>query len=178
MKTMRGFTVLEMTVTVAIIAMIAAMAIPSFRDMVAANRQVTVANLFVASFNLARNEAITRSANIDITAKDGDWKNGWTITTTNGTVTTTIASYEALPAELNITGQPDMTVPAKPVEKITSDPPVSFQYNRQGRLALVDEESMSSVQTITLCDRRTGEAGRLIVFVPIGRVTTGSVTCN
>lgn len=184
MKTMRGFTLIEMTVTVAIAVVVVGLAVPSFRDMVASNRQNTVTNLFIASFNMARNEAITRGVNIDIAANDDasgnpNWSAGWTISFTDGGgTTTTLASYEALPTELKISGQPDITDPANPLELPASEPPLSFQYNRQGRLAQVDGAAMTSTQAITICDIRQSEAGQAIIFVPIGRVWSASVKCK
>lgn len=190
MKTIRGFTLIEMMLVVAIVAIIASMAIPAFRDMVASNRQMTAANSLISTFNLARNEAITRSTSIDITAKvdaDGNptWQAGWTISMTDGAgVTTKLSDYETLPAELILTGEPD--TPATPVEDPASAPPISFRYNSQGRLALADidgdgtQETMNGPQTITLCDKRTGEVGRMVQVTPIGsvRVAPTPVTCN
>lgn len=48
-------------ITIAIVAILAALAMPSYRQTIQSNRTVTDANEFVTAFNLARGEAMTRS---------------------------------------------------------------------------------------------------------------------
>lgn len=150
MKTMRGFTLIELMVTIAILGVILGIAIPSFREMTANNRQMTTTNLFISAFNQARNEAITRSTDVTISANAGGWKNGWTITA--GTIA--IASQEALPSQVIVTADSN-----------------TYSYNRQGRLNILGDE------TITVCDDRIGENGRQITLAPIGRASTTSIVC-
>lgn len=60
----RGFTIIELMVTVFIAAILFAIAIPSFRQMVANNRLVTQANDLIGALNYARSEAITRNRTV------------------------------------------------------------------------------------------------------------------
>lgn len=59
-----GFTILELLVTITLAAVILALAIPSFGQMMATSRLTTQTNDFVAAVNFARSEAITRNVNI------------------------------------------------------------------------------------------------------------------
>ena len=59
-----GFTVLELLVTVVIMAILAALAGPSLKEMYESNRLATQANEVVASVALARTEALRRNARV------------------------------------------------------------------------------------------------------------------
>lgn len=71
----KGFTVFELMITVAIAAVLAAFAIPSFMDMMARNRINSMTEEMVNSLNTARNTAIQRRRTI-ILAPDAT---GWSI---------------------------------------------------------------------------------------------------
>lgn len=81
-----GLTLLELMVTVAIVAIIGAFAVPSFQTMIQANQTRTVASELMATLNLARSEAarrgqpvsVCRSSNGSSCASSGTgWDSGW-----------------------------------------------------------------------------------------------------
>jgi type IV fimbrial biogenesis protein FimT len=57
----RGFTLTELMVTVAIASILVAMAVPSFRGLTISNALTTAANDVVGALNLAKTEAIKRN---------------------------------------------------------------------------------------------------------------------
>ncbi|WP_267222892.1 GspH/FimT family pseudopilin [Dyella silvae] len=59
----RGFTILELMVSLAVAGVLLIIAVPSFSNMILTNRLTTVANDMVAAINTARMEAIKRNAN-------------------------------------------------------------------------------------------------------------------
>jgi len=61
MKRKQGFTLIEMIVAIAILAILAAMAIPSFKNSIRTNRSVSDANALLTVLTLARSEAIKHS---------------------------------------------------------------------------------------------------------------------
>ena len=80
MRSSRAFTLVELMVTVAVLAIILSIAVPSFSELIRANRAQTQAGLLLNSFNLARSEAIKRGAEVRVTAlSDDDWHLGWRI---------------------------------------------------------------------------------------------------
>lgn len=81
-----GFTLIELVVTLTVAAVLAAIAIPSFQNMMLSNRLSTSANAMVNALNLAKSEAVKRNANITFT-NAGEVKN-----------TTTLAAAPALPS--------------------------------------------------------------------------------
>lgn len=57
-STSRGFTLVELMITIAVLAIGSALAYPSFTSVIRSNRVATTTNNFIAAFNLARSEAI------------------------------------------------------------------------------------------------------------------------
>lgn len=60
----RGFTLVELMVTVAVAAILLTIAVPSFNRIINANRLSTAANEMVGALNLARMEAIKRNGSV------------------------------------------------------------------------------------------------------------------
>jgi type IV fimbrial biogenesis protein FimT len=87
----RGFSLVELMVVVAIVAILTMIALPSYRHLIQLNRLATDTNNFLSALNLARNEAVARGrpvsacASVSGTACDGtgtdDWSNGWIVFT-------------------------------------------------------------------------------------------------
>lgn len=81
----RGFSLIELMVTIAIVAILLSVALPNMADAIARSRIASSANDFVASLSSARTEAIRRngSAGVCATASgkgcDGAWGERWLV---------------------------------------------------------------------------------------------------
>lgn len=62
----RGFTIVELLVTVSIAAILLAVAVPSFQTMIVESRLTTQVNDMVGALNIARSEAIKRNASVSL----------------------------------------------------------------------------------------------------------------
>ena len=60
MSTERGFTIIELLITLSIVGILATLAGPSFSDMLKNNRLTTQTNDLILAMNIARSEAVKR----------------------------------------------------------------------------------------------------------------------
>lgn len=79
-----AFTLVELMVTIAILAILLMIAVPSYNDAVLSSKLGTYANDLVAHARLARSEALKRNAQVQMCASVGgtncesvSWENGW-----------------------------------------------------------------------------------------------------
>jgi len=81
-----GFTLIELLVTISVAAVLLTVAVPSFSTLILTQQvRVSAADLQTSLF-YARSEAIKRAANVSVVPTGGDWKSGWTVQASDGTV--------------------------------------------------------------------------------------------
>lgn len=87
-KYSNGFTLLELLITIAITAIVVALAAPSFTDVLDDNILLTQTNQFATAINVARSEAVKRNNRVFICKRIGNqcstsnttnWEDGWII---------------------------------------------------------------------------------------------------
>jgi type IV fimbrial biogenesis protein FimT len=84
---MGGFTLIEAMITITLMAVLLALAVPSFRDAGLSSQLRGSANDLVASAHLARSEAIKRNAVVTLCmssdgascTNSGGWEQGWLV---------------------------------------------------------------------------------------------------
>jgi len=100
-----GFTLIEMLITMVVLAILLGIAVPSFRNASLSGQLRSAANDFIATANFARSEAIKRGTPVTMcvstdgsTCIAGGWEQGWIVlgsTTVGTTVVTTVLQHEA-----------------------------------------------------------------------------------
>lgn len=91
MKQQQGFTLLELMITVAIIAIVAAIAAPSFNTQISNNRAAALGEELTGALNFARSEAVRRGSRVSLCASaDGatcgdTWTDGWIVVADSAT---------------------------------------------------------------------------------------------
>ena len=99
-----GFTLIELMVTIAIVAILAALALPSFQQSIRSNRVTTTANEVMASLSLARTEAVKGVGTAGVCPSSSgtactsttDWSGGWVVwrtDRTSGSAVQTVVRY-------------------------------------------------------------------------------------
>ncbi|MAS09307.1 GspH/FimT family pseudopilin [Salinisphaera sp.] len=118
----RGFSLLELLVTIAVAAILLAVAIPSYRSVVQRNAMAATVNDLVGDLNYARSQAVTRGQRVFMCKSggnstcnaDGDWSQGWLVYapdpgTTTPTRANTLRVRGALEGQITISGNNNIT---------------------------------------------------------------------
>ncbi len=168
MKNANGFTLIELMVSLAIVAILATVAVPSFTETIKNNRLVTQVNLLAGSLALARSEAIkfgapatvcVNNAQPALTCSGTDWDEGWMVWVDINNDTVIDPGEErqfvaALPNSMTFTSSTGTT---------------QFVYSAQGT---------ADSGVLELCDDRSGETGRQIRVSATGRPNTATLPCS
>jgi len=119
-KKQRGFTLIELIITIAIAGILSSLALPSFKKTMQNNKLTSMHNELLSSLSLARNIAISRGTfatlcKSNATGSDCDssaaWKDGWIVfpdNNNNGSVDngeTVIAMNNSLPKKITVNFQ-------------------------------------------------------------------------
>lgn len=103
----RGFTLIEMMITITLLVILSMIAIPSYRNASLSSQLRSSANDFIASANFARSEAIKRGSAVTLcvstdgsTCIAGGWEQGWIVRTG----TTVLQHESAAPSGFKISG--------------------------------------------------------------------------
>lgn len=173
-----GFTLTELMVTVAMIAIVLMIGVPSFQQVIMNNRMATQANDLLGSMNLSRSEAVKLGQRVVLCktadpfaatpacATTGAWEQGWLIFVDSDNDATLDAGEVLLKVHQGIS--PSTLSGNTNVANYLS-------YAADGTTRLTSNAFQSG--TLTLCPGTSGMTGRRIVVNAAGRARIDSVTC-
>lgn len=148
----RGFTLVELITVISIVAILATVAAPSFRQLIATQRIRSAASALVESLWVARAEALKRNAQVGFLFVDA--ATGWTVTDPSS----------ASPTLLTQSGYPTIA------SETSGGGSVQFNFNAYGRL------STGGSSRIQLGDVQAG-IYRCVTVATSGRAVTTNGTC-
>lgn len=153
MNRQRGFTLIELMITIAIAAVLVAFAIPAFNNVIRDNRLITSANDVSLALNLARSEAIKRGVQVDVAATDGDWAEGITVEINGGA---TLRIFPPFSGGMTLEETGGLT---------------AVGYLGTGRA--------TTAAAFDICDsEREAETGRTVSITATGRISIATVACD
>ena len=77
MKREYGFTLVELVMALAVLAIVITIGIPAFNNFVQNQRTTSQVNEVIGVLQLARNEALARGQRVGLWSVDGDWNSGY-----------------------------------------------------------------------------------------------------
>ncbi len=168
MKSAKGFTLIELMVTLSVAAILIAVAVPSFGLMISNNRISTSASAFNQTLNLARNEAVRRGtlvfvcrSNDQANCTNTPWDRGWLVWVDLDNSNNLNDPNEVIRVQGALSSVITMVQQAPAVAQ--------FNYNTNGFLNILP----GNLLTFEVCDSaRAGEIGRQIVIPAFGKNTS------
>ncbi|MGD2172064.1 MAG: GspH/FimT family pseudopilin [Gammaproteobacteria bacterium] len=161
MKKNSGFTLLEAVVTVGMVSILVAIAIPSMTTFTQNDRLTTNINTLIGHLAYARSEAVKRSQQVSVCASDdaatcsGTWNDGWIVYIDADNNNSFDAGEEVIRAQQALGGTNTLTATGIGTQ---------ITYDNRG---FVDAGSVGSLQ---LCDDRSGNFGKTVRITTTGRV--------
>lgn len=154
----RGFTLIEMMVAVAVLAILLSIGVPAFGAMIDNQRLDTSANTLIRSVQFTRSEAARRNQYVTMAPLDAHWHSGWLIfidANNNGQHDTgeVILREDKPPSATHIHANTSIAS--------------YLRYSAQGESQLLNGGFQAG--TFSFCPNRSGAKGRQLVINRVGR---------
>jgi type IV fimbrial biogenesis protein FimT len=178
----RGFTLIELMVSVTVLAIVLSLAIPSFTGLLAANRMTNQASQLIGALKLAHSEAVRRAQPVTLLSNNvNNYSLGWTVfpdANADGAAASSTDAADGLPL---LVAAPFANSAA--IKRVTrSNPPAPYTYTNSAdsaRMRLVFTSrgaiTATSAAFFRVCDPTNPTAkGRIVQVNVVGKISLDS----
>jgi type IV fimbrial biogenesis protein FimT len=181
MRKNRGFTLVELMVTLAVAAVVLGIAVPSFTQSMRNNNSIAAGSELSVAINYARSEAVKRAKRVSLCASsDGlaclaadNWKEGWMVfvddAATDGaavTVGTVLRYWDELPVNINVSAVKGASINIQ-----------YLRYTSTGVIARLNGADIDSRKFTVYVDGCIGKSSQEITIGLSGMVNPKKIDC-
>ena len=152
----RGFTLVELMMTLAIAAILLTSGVPSFTTMIKNNRIAVVTNEALGAFSYARTEAFKRGNNVHVAEVGAN--SSWVVW---------------------IDADNDDNWDQGEELRIWNNFPEGVSVTKLNNFIIFDSSGLANnVETVTICDDRSGEQGSQLDLLLSGSISVSKINCG
>ena len=170
---MAGFTVTELVVVMLVVAILAAIAVPSFKYVTTSNRLAGEINGLLGDMQFARSEAIKQGLPVTVCSSGGGtscanshWQNGWIVfLDSNG-------SQQVDAGETIIRSRPSFSANGDTLQPFNNITFSAITFNREGYATLNTGNAATPVTLLLHDSTAQSQWTRCLYITPVGMLST------
>ena len=171
----RGFTLVELLVTLTIATILMMIAVPSFKNLTLSNRLTTSANDIISSLSVARMEAVKRNASTQFCSDSTSANSSSDLGAACGTEIGAVWATSGSTVTQMLAGTPGLTAPLQLKGDATA-----LRFTPEGLARKVGETILYEGTVVDICTSQLGSSNHRVIKMTAGSIletTTTSGSC-
>jgi type IV fimbrial biogenesis protein FimT len=174
-RAQRGFTLVELMITLTIAVVLLMIAVPSFKNLTASNRLTTAANDIVHAISVARMEAIKRNSSTQFCSDSSSANSSSDLGKACGNETAAVWAMNSAGVTQVLAGAPGLVAPLQLKGNATA-----LTFNAQGLAHKPGVSTLYEGTVVDICTSQMTSSNHRVITMTAGSIlatTTTSGTC-